>query len=281
VSKRTIEQKGDDMLAKSFETDSSQSVSHEKKQGRSVRWFFQIGALAAIVGSLLGLVGNLIHPATMGLDANGVAHVIAHSEAWTAIHLIIVVGLIFMLGGLVAICSSIKGGLAGTLAQLGYVAVIAGITVGLITVILDGVGAKHIADAWAAAPTDEKAAALRILQAEEILNFALASLFNILFAGVTFILLGLAVALSQVYPRWLGWIVVVAGLGSIVAGLIQANAGESTSVTQILTIIFPTILTLWTAVMGVLLFRKASSLDSDRSSGSMPTWTASWSSTMR
>ena len=40
--------------------------------------------------------------------------------------------------------------------------------------------------------------------AEEAINFAIAALFNILFAGVTFILLGLAVAWSGEYPGWLG-----------------------------------------------------------------------------
>jgi hypothetical protein len=38
-----------------------------------------------------------------------------------------------------------------------------------------------------------------VVVAEESINFALASLFNILFAGVTFILLGLAVAWSGEY----------------------------------------------------------------------------------
>jgi hypothetical protein len=52
-------------------------------------------------------------------------------------------------------------------------------------------------------------------------SLALASLFNFVFAAVTFILFGLAVALSDVYPRWLGWVVFLAGLGSIGAGLIK------------------------------------------------------------
>jgi hypothetical protein len=49
---------------------------------------------------------------------------------------------------------------------------------------------------------------------------------------VTFILYGLAVAWSQLYPRWLGWVVVRAGLGLVAAGLIQASAGEATTVTR-------------------------------------------------
>jgi Domain of unknown function (DUF4386) len=221
----------------------------------------RIGSVAGIVGALLGMVGNLIHPSTPSGDPEGVARTIADSEIWIADHLAIVMGLILMFGGLVAIARSleVENALVHALSRLGYVAAIAGITVGLILVILDGVAAKHLADAWASAPADEKSIALAAVTSEETFNFALAALFNILFAGVTFILYGLAVATSHVYPRWLGWVVVIAGAGSIVVGSIQAYVGESTSVTRTLTIIFPTVITLWLAQMGVLLLRRVSS----------------------
>nr|MDQ5814065.1 hypothetical protein [Actinomycetota bacterium] len=45
-------------------------------------------------------------------------------------------GLILMLGGLVALSRSIEGGGAGALAQLGSVAAVAGITVGVVLVII-------------------------------------------------------------------------------------------------------------------------------------------------
>jgi hypothetical protein len=107
-----------------------------------------------------------------------------------------VIGLVPMLGGLLALAQSIQDGLPGALAS-------------------------------------------------ETLNFALAALFNILFAGVTFILYGLAVAWSRQYPRWLGWVVVAAGIGSVAAGLLQATVGEPTALSRVLTIIFPTVITLW------------------------------------
>jgi FtsH-binding integral membrane protein len=218
---------------------------------------FRIGSVAGIVGSLLAMVGNLLHPATPSGDPEGVAQTIAQSESWVLVHLVIVVGLILMLGGLVAISRSIEGGLPGALARLGSVAAVAGVTVGVILVIVDGVAAKHLADAWEAAPPDQAAVALGVVLAEEAINFALASLFNILFAGVTFILLGLAVAWSKEYPRWLGWVVVVAGVGSVPVGLVQAYTGESIGFTRIATIIFPTIITLWVVGMSVLVLRKA------------------------
>jgi Domain of unknown function (DUF4386) len=221
----------------------------------SSTWVRRIGSVAGIVGALLAMVGNLVHPATPTDDPEGVARTIADSELWVADHLAIVVGLILMLAALVAIADPIRDGLPGALARLGSVAAVAGITVGLVLVTLDGLAAKQIAEAWATAPPEEQAAALRLVLAEETINFALAALFNILFAGVTFILYGLAVAWSRVYPRWLGWVVVVAGIGSVVAGLVQAYAGESTTVTRVLTIVFPTVITLWLAGMSTLLLK--------------------------
>jgi hypothetical protein len=144
---------------------------------------------------------------------------------------------------------------------LGSIAAVAGATVGLVLLSIDGVAAKHLAQAWTTAPPGEQAAALHALLAEEAINFALGSLFYILFAGVTFVLLGLAVAWSRVYPRWLGWIAVVAGAGSVVVGLVQAQVGETNAVTRIPSIIFPTIITLWLACMGVFLLRKAPALE--------------------
>jgi hypothetical protein len=226
-------------------------------------WVLRIGSVAGIVGALFGMVGNLAHPATPAAsqDAQSLAWTIADSGSWVPGHLVILLGLIGMLGGLVAIARSIRGGLPGALAQLGSIAAVAGATVGLLLLSIDGVAAKHLAQAWATAPLTEQAAALHALLAEEAINFALGTLFYIVFAGVTFVLLGLAVAWSRVYPRWLGWMVVVAGAGSVVVGLVQAQVGETNAVTRIPSIIFPTIITLWLAWMGVLLLRKAPTLE--------------------
>ena len=221
------------------------------------RRIYLLGGVAAIVGSLMGMVGNLIHPVTPLDDPEGVARVIAESDAWTAIHLVIVFGITLMLGGLVALYQSIRDSRAGALARLGLAAGIVGIAIGVVLVILDGVGAKQLADEWAIAPQDERATALRIVLANETINFALASSFNIVFAGATFILFGLAVATSGVYRRSLGWVVVVAGIASVGAGLIQAFVGEPTTASRVLTIIGPTVITLWLLAIGVLLVRKS------------------------
>jgi hypothetical protein len=221
------------------------------------RWVYRIGGIAAILGSILGGVGNLVHPVTPENDPEGVARVIAESGIWTPVHLTIVLGIFLMLGGLVAVHHSIRGGLPGALARFGLLAAVAGTTIGLVLVILDGVAARQLAQEWARAAPGEKSIALGLVHVNETMNFALASLFNFVFAAATFILFGLAVALSRVYPRWLGWLVVVAGTASIGAGLIQALVGEPTTASRVLTIFGPSVITLWEFWIGALLLRKA------------------------
>jgi Domain of unknown function (DUF4386) len=220
------------------------------------RWVLRIGGWAAIVGSLLGMVGNLVHPVTPVDDPEGVAQVIADSGMWVPIHLAIVLGILIMLGGLAALRHSIPEGLAGALARFGLVASIAGVTIGLVLVHLDGVGAYQLAQEWSESSSGERVTALGLVHVNETMNFALASLFNLVFAGVTFILFGLAVLLSDVYPRWLGWPAFLAGVLSIGAGVVQAAVGEPTDASRVLTIIGPTIITLWLLIMGILVLRR-------------------------
>lgn len=224
------------------------------------RRLWRVGSGAAILGAVSAGVGNLLHPITPRDDPSGVARVIADSELWTPIHLVIVVGIILLLVGLFAIRHSLPGnGATDTLTRLGMYAATIGATVGLITLVLDGVAAKQLADQWAAAPEPAKATALAVVSANETVNFALAGLFNLSFAGIPFILFGLAVtrAGARLYPRWLGWVACYAGIGSVLAGLLQALTGKPTVASLILTIIGPTVITLWMLLIGILLWRQA------------------------
>jgi 4-amino-4-deoxy-L-arabinose transferase-like glycosyltransferase len=126
-----------------------------------------------------------------------------------------------------------------------------------VLVILDGVAARQLAQEWAAALPQRRELALGLVQTNETMNFSLASLFNLVFAAATFILYGAAVALDDAYPRWLGWVAVGAGVLSVGAGAIQASIGEPTDASRVITIIGPTVITVWLLVMGMLLLRKA------------------------
>jgi hypothetical protein len=73
--------------------------------------------------------------------------------------------------------------------------------------------------------------------------------------GLPYVLLGLAIALGLGYPRWLGWVAVVAGIGALLAG--------TTRFLDIDLVPYPLLyggfvlpLNIWLAVMGVLMWRR-------------------------
>jgi hypothetical protein len=74
-----------------------------------------------------------------------------------------------------------------------------------------------------------------------------------LFHGAPFVLVGLAVALSRLYPAWLGWIGFIGGAGSLVVGIAMflglAPAG--------LAVPFAVVLSLFMVVLGWLMWNQA------------------------
>ena len=168
-----------------------------------------------------------------------------------------------MLLGMYALFRSITGTLPRVLAEFGILAAVVGVTVGLVLVIMDGVGARQLAEEWALAPPDQQATALRILAANETINFSLASLFNFVFAGATFILFGLALAVGDDYPRWFGWVAVAAG---VLIDRCRPDPGlrwRADAASRILTIIGPTVITIWLLALGTSLIRRAGGLSTE------------------
>jgi len=112
------------------------------------------------------------------------------------------------------------------------------------------------ADAWQTASTPEKENELLVAEAMfGILGGTFRSFIAWLY-GLPFLLLGLAVALSEVYPRWLGCVDVVAGAGAVVAG--------TTLFLNVPLVPFPLLfggfvipLNFWLAVIGLLMWRRA------------------------
>jgi hypothetical protein len=215
----------------------------------------KLAAGVGMAGALCAGVGNLLHPVTPRTDPVGVARVVAESDHWTLVHLLILAGIVAMVGGLFAIRLATKGGRGEVLADLGMCSAIMGATLGVATVILDGVAAKVLADQWAAAAQDARPVALAVFLANETLNFALAGAFNLSFAGTTFVLFGVAVARSPKFRSGLGWIGTGAGIISIAAGFYQGWSGRPTTASLVLTIIGPTVISLWLLVVCLLLVR--------------------------
>lgn len=221
------------------------------------RTLIRIGALATIAGAVIFMIANIIHPRSPNIELNQAQiETVAGSDIWLTDHLLLFLGGYLLLGGLVAIQRSITSGAGAAWAQLGYVSAVVSTSVLAVLMALDGITSKVVHNAWAVASGEERATALRLAEMMEEIDIGLFSLYIIVFFGITLILYGLAVAMSDTYPKWLGWVAVVLAVASLVVGAVQAYSGLSVLVTNILFASFSSFLTLWMLVMGILTWRK-------------------------
>src|SRR5213592_2455212 len=104
-----------------MKADAMTSVAEDQRS------ILKLGGASAILGAVIGLVGNLIHPATSGPGHPAeTARVVADSSIWIPLHVALLVSFVLMLGGLVAIHDSITDGRAAALARFGLIAAIVG-----------------------------------------------------------------------------------------------------------------------------------------------------------
>lgn len=218
----------------------------------------RIGAVSAIVGSILALVVNLLHPRSATLrNPEAFLKMIAESTIWIGDHVGIVFAVLLVTGGLVAIAHSIADERGAGWAHLGEAGALVSAGVLCVLMATDGIAVKVLANAWAGAPDAEKAGMFRMAHALAWINFAVFSIWTTVFFGVTIFLYGVASLRSAAYPKWLGWVAVLASIGSALIGLNLVYRGPSALVGNVLFPIFSIIITIWVFVMGALLWRKA------------------------
>jgi Domain of unknown function (DUF4386) len=239
----------------------NQVGNHAQKAAMSERFLLRVGAVSAVLGAVLAIIGNVLHPRTpaSGLgDPEAFLRLVAGSPIWVTAHVGLILGSLFFLGGLVALAHSLSAEGDSGLARLGLAGALVGSAMNFIVLALDGIAMKDAAESWINASGAEKDAALRAGAILYYLDFALFDVWVMIFFGMTFILYGLAVSASNAYPRWLGWIAVVGGVGAALVGLVQAYIGTSQATFLILFPAFAALLSIWLLVMGVLLWRRAS-----------------------
>ena len=208
-----------------------------------------------IVGAVIGLVGNALHPHTADPDAAAIVRAIAQDGAWVWIHLAIIVAILLITGGLVGLAEQFKGTSAAPLSRLGLAAALVGGAVVTISLAVDGFGMKVLALSSAAAPAAEVATAQRIAIAVRNADFGIWSIGMLVFFGVAFACFGLAMRESRQFPSWFGWVAVVGAGGATVAALLRIAASEDVQAAESIFLVSSVLLTLWALALGVRLWR--------------------------
>lgn len=211
----------------------------------------RVGAVCAVAGALLTGVFNGMHPELA--EPAGIVKNATGSSNWSAVHWGLIVGMVLMQIGFLALARTLRGPAqqrAGDWAALGVHMLILGLSL-WISVFAAEAALKPLADAARAEHTENGA-------------LALASLVDAVATAATFVywlgvaLLGVALLLSELYPRWLGAIGVAVGAAiSLSFGLTKAFLGASAWTErygfQTLAILFLA----WTLALGAVLWRES------------------------
>jgi hypothetical protein len=123
---------------------------------------------------------------------------------------------------------------------------------------VDGIALKVMVDRWAAASGEAQSVAFETAYAVRQVEIGLASFLSLV-SGLTMIVFGIAITISDRYPTWLGGLAVVGGLGAIAGGLAQATTGFS-DLAMMLSMPSSAVLLVWAIIAGVLMWRLAPKL---------------------
>src|SRR5207247_2896986 len=120
------------------------------------RTLTRIGAAAAVLGAVLGLVVNVLLP-RVNDPANTKAFLrqVAESTIWVGDHVGVIFAMLLVTGGLVAVYRSITSGPGAAWARLGFAAALVSAGIGLVTVAVAGIVMMGVEMAWARVGTGE------------------------------------------------------------------------------------------------------------------------------
>ena len=169
---------------------------------------YRIGSVSLIVGSIAFFIFALLRPIPTGdiVDngAKALQEVVDSGDLWVFWEIAVMFSFLPILIGLWALYRSMADQSGSAWSQLAFVASVVGTAAFVVLVGFDGFGIKWVADAWASAPPEEKATALRMAQALEAANLGLFGLVVAIFFGIATLLYGLAIWQSGIYSKWLG-----------------------------------------------------------------------------
>jgi hypothetical protein len=214
-----------------------------------------ISSVLLIMGGVLALIGNALHPHSPDSSAAGAVQALTSDDAWIWVHLAIIVGIVLIIGGLVLLASEFTGSPAEPLARLGVAAALMGGAVVTVSTAVDGFGMKALAVSAADAPTAEASGALRAAIAVQEMDFGIWSIGMLVLFGAAFGCFAAAMYTSGRFPAWYGWLAGSGAAGSTLAALLQIGNGGETAAAEYLFLVASMALTLWVLVVGIRLRR--------------------------
>ena len=213
----------------------------------------RIGAVYAIAGAVLLLVGTWLHP--MPADPNKAIQAFAayaEDRLWVASHLAQLVGIVLALGALVILARELETSGAAVWARLASAGAFASLALAAALQAVDEIALKAMVENWAAAVQKESAfqSAFAVRQVE----IGMASVLSLVL-GATATLFGMALLDGLKYPRWIGGLAIAGGASTVLSGVVMAFSGFS-DLEMAINMPASAVLVAWVIALGVLMWHR-------------------------
>jgi hypothetical protein len=220
-----------------------------------MRYTLRGASVAAFGGVLLLFGGTILHPS--GADPNDAVAAFseyADAQSWIASHLTQLLGVALIVCALIQLSRLLASGSANGLAWIGAAGAIASLAAAAATQAVDGIALKMMVDAWAAAAEPDKSTLFYATYGVRQIEVGLASITSLLF-GLTMCVYGVAVISDHRLAKWLGWLPIIGGIPTAIAGVVIAYTGFS-GLAMSINMPANSLLLIWIIALGVLFWRR-------------------------
>lgn len=224
----------------------------------SERYFSKLGAIAAILGLVVyGMSANL-HPWTPPHHTEEAFMDYSVEPYWAFYHLGELLGILLMSVTIIALAYRLRRGVPGVWATLGGIAMVLCASVYAVFIAVDGVALGILVNRWATAEPEQQEVLFEAAFAVRQIEGGLFSLQWLMFGLAAGLFAGAFFASAQTPFRlnWMagmGWLSVVASIGALSFGVVQAYTGYSGLSMSFQLGIY--VGALWVIVVGVFLYR--------------------------
>jgi hypothetical protein len=220
-----------------------------------MRYPLRGASVAAVSGALLLFGGTILHPS--GTDPNDAVAAFseyADDQLWIATHLTQLLGVALIVCALIQLSRLLASGSAKGLARIGAAGAIASLAAAAAVQAVDGIALKIMVDAWAAAAEPDKTTLFYAAYGVRQIEVGLASILSLLF-GLTVCVYGVAIISDHSFASWLGWLAIVGGIPTAMAGVVIAYTGFS-GLAMSINMPSSSVLLIWMIALGVLFWRR-------------------------
>lgn len=220
------------------------------------RTFIRTGAVLLILGGLLAFYESLEHDRTLpGTGGQARLHEIATLGDWVPLHSTVALGTLLSLIGYLGLYAYLSRRDASPWAAVAVMFAVVSTAISLVLISIDGFAMKDVAVDWVNAPPATEQTLFLVARALEYVNLRLFSVFVVVYFGLTFAAHGMALVSSDDLPAPMGWLAVVLGGVSFVAGSFQLIGGIT--VISIATFAAAwSLSSLWLVAVGAMVLRR-------------------------